>query len=108
MDFNSTTIEQAAVEWAGREEADKMKSAYTINGEMKIPREMESALTVTGIKLSSFDVKNMQEKGFAGGSKYAGKNSLSGDVWPRKLFFFFLRNSDEIQKHGNFGSLQVD
>ncbi len=91
LDFNSTTIEQAAVEWAGREEADKMKSAYTINGEMKIPREMESALTVTGIKLSSFDVKNMQEKGLISTSEMASIVTMYGKPMfkqvPFKAFF---------------------
>jgi hypothetical protein len=63
LDFNTTTIEQAALEWAGREEADKMKASFTINGEKDVPKELEGTMTVTGIKLSSFNVKGMKEKG---------------------------------------------
>jgi hypothetical protein len=91
LDFNSTTIEQAAVEWSGREAADKMKSAYTINGEMKIPKEMESALTITGLKLSSFDVKNMLEKGLISTSETVSLVTMYGKpifkTVPFKAFF---------------------
>ena len=98
LDFNSTTIEQAAVEWSGRAEADKMKSAFTINGEMKIPKEMESALTITGLKLSSFDVRNMQEKGLISNSDNASIVCMYGKPVFKKVPFkaFFQQTYSEI------------
>ena len=64
MDFNPTTFEQALVEWTDRKTADKIKSDYTIKGEIKkLPEQIETAFTITGLKLSSFDKPDMQEKG---------------------------------------------
>jgi len=40
-----------------------MKAAFTINGEKNVPKELEGTMTVTGIKLSSFSVRGMKEKG---------------------------------------------
>jgi len=104
LDFNSTTIEQAAVEWSGRAEADKMKAAFTINGEMKIPKEMESAITVTGIKLRSFDVKNMMEKGIISTSETASLVSMYGKPIfkqvPFKTFFQQSFSESGVDKFG--------
>jgi hypothetical protein len=64
MDFNPTTFEQALVEWTDRKTADRIKSDYTIKGEIKkLPEQIETAFTITGLKLSSFDKSDMQEKG---------------------------------------------
>jgi hypothetical protein len=64
MDFISTTLEMALVEWTDQKTADKFKSDYTIKGEIKkMPSELETAMIFTGVRIKSFDVNNMEEKG---------------------------------------------
>lgn len=64
MDFNTTTLEQALLEWTDRKVADKFKSDYTIKGEIKkLPSEIETALVITGLRLTSYDNPSSQEKG---------------------------------------------
>ncbi|MBI1837409.1 MAG: hypothetical protein HYR91_09110 [Flavobacteriia bacterium] len=64
MEMSSTSLEEALVEWSDRKTADKIKSDYTLKGEIsKLPSEMEATITITGITISSFDDVKMQEKG---------------------------------------------
>jgi hypothetical protein len=64
MDFNTTTFEQALLEWTDQKTADRIKSDYTIKGEIKkLPAQVETAMTITGLRLSSFDKPSEQEKG---------------------------------------------
>lgn len=54
MDFNSTTMEAAMVQWTNQALADKFKEDYTIKGEIKkVPKELENAIVITGLRLSS-------------------------------------------------------
>ena len=62
MDMKGTTIEQAIVEWVDQKAADKFKEEYVEKVEVrKLPKEMESAIVLTGIKLSSLDRSDMPE-----------------------------------------------
>lgn len=64
MDLASTTFEQALVEWTDQRIADRIKSDYTIKGEIrKMPEAMEKTITLTGLKLMSFDRISNQERG---------------------------------------------
>ena len=64
MDFNSTTFEEALVEWTNLKTADRIKSDYTIKGEIKkLPEQIETVMTITGLRLSSYDKLSSQEKG---------------------------------------------
>jgi hypothetical protein len=64
MEFNKTTLEQAMLEWSDQKTADKIKSDYTIKGEIKkLPEQLETAMTLTGLRLASFDNPSMEEKG---------------------------------------------
>jgi hypothetical protein len=55
MDFASTTLEQAIVEWDDVKTADEFKSKYTIDGvAKKVPDGMSKSITFSGIRLSSF------------------------------------------------------
>ena len=110
LDFNSTTIEQAAVEWSGREEADKMKAAYTIDGSMKYPKEFESAITITGLKLKSFDVKTMQERGFISTSENASIVCMYGKPVYKTIPFkaFFLQSFSASETVGDKFGLQIN
>jgi hypothetical protein len=53
-DFNSTTLEQAILEWVDRETADKIVSDYTLEKKVKrIPKEMRNTMVLTGVRLIS-------------------------------------------------------
>lgn len=55
MDFASTTLEQAIVEWDDVKTADEFKSKYTIEGvAKKVPDGLAKSITFSGIRLSSF------------------------------------------------------
>jgi len=62
MDFNSTTLEQAVIEWDGVKAADKLKDEFVRLGEVKkIPEALQRSMTITGLRLRSY-VKN-QDRG---------------------------------------------
>jgi len=64
MDLAATTFEQALVEWTDQRTADRIKSDYTIKGEIrKMPEPLEKTITITGLKLMSFDKISNQERG---------------------------------------------
>lgn len=64
LDFNSNTLEQALVEWTDQKTADKIKSDYSLKGEVKkVPDEFEKAIVLTGLKLDSYDKASTEEKG---------------------------------------------
>jgi len=64
MDFNSTTIENAIVEWDGLAAADKFKDEYIQDAKVKrLPDGLQSTMTITGIRLSSYDSDKGQERG---------------------------------------------
>ncbi len=55
MTFNTCTLEEAIVEWDGIEEADKLKSKFTIDNEVKkLPKSLEKSITISGIRLSYY------------------------------------------------------
>jgi hypothetical protein len=64
MDFSSTTLEQAIIEWDGKQVADKLKDEYTRSGEVKrLPDGLNKSMVVTGLRLSSFNNAKLQDKG---------------------------------------------
>ncbi|MBL1279197.1 MAG: hypothetical protein COA33_002950 [Fluviicola sp.] len=64
MSFNSTTLEQAVVEWDGQKEADKFKDEYVREGKAKkLPKSLQKTITITGLRLSSYDNNKSQDKG---------------------------------------------
>lgn len=64
MDLASTTFEQSLVEWTDQRTADRIKSDYTIKGELKkLPEQLEKTVTITGLKVTSFDKISNQERG---------------------------------------------
>ena len=110
LDFNSSTLEQAVLEWSGREEADKMKADYTINGELKYPKGLESALTITGLKIKSFDIKTMQERGFISTSETASIVCMYGKPVFKTVPFkaFFLQSYSLSETVGDKFGLQIN
>ena len=55
MAFNSSTLEQAIVEWDSREAAEETKSKYTIDGAIKkVPSGLKESIVFTGVRLESY------------------------------------------------------
>jgi hypothetical protein len=55
MAFNSSTLEQAIVEWDSREAAEETKSKYTIEGAIKkVPSGLKESIVFTGVRLASY------------------------------------------------------
>jgi len=79
MDFSSNTLEQAMVQWTDRKTADKLKSDYTLKGEIKkLPDEFEKSIVLTGLKLESFNNINNEEKGLISAASTATLVNLYG------------------------------
>jgi len=79
VDFNRTTLEQAAASWADLKVADKLKSDYTLKGEIKkMPSELENTIIITGLKLKS--IPNDQEfRGLVSSQSEAAIVSIYGE-----------------------------
>lgn len=64
MSFSSTTLEQAVVEWDGQKAADKLKDEFVRLGETKkLPKGLQNTMTISGLRLSSYDNNKSQDKG---------------------------------------------
>ena len=66
LEFNSTTLEQALLQWSDRKTADKVKEEFTLSSDKKIkkvPDALEKSIVITGIRLSSFAEPGNQERG---------------------------------------------
>ena len=92
MDFNSTTIENAIVEWDGIAAADKFKEEFIQEGKVKkMPDGLERTMTITGIRLSSYDHDKNQERGLITNVESAVLVSMYGKpimkYVPLKAFF---------------------
>lgn len=92
MDFNSTTIENAIVEWDGLAAADKFKEEYIQEGKVKkMPEGLEKCITVTGIRLSSYESERNPERGLITNVESAVLVSIYGKpvmkYLPIKAFF---------------------
>jgi hypothetical protein len=90
-DFNSTTLEQAILEWEGRELADKIKSDYALRKEFKkVPKSMENSIIITGLRLSSY-TNSDEVKGIRTSTSKAAIVNLYGEsvmkYVPMKAFF---------------------
>lgn len=63
MELKGTTFEQALVQWTDQKTADKLKEEYLTKGDIrKLPKELEQAIVVTGLKLVSYDKSDNPEK----------------------------------------------
>lgn len=90
-DFNSSTLEQALLEWDSREVADKIKSDFTLRKEMKkVPKSLESSIVITGLRLSSY-TNNQEVKGIKTSTNNAALVNFYGEsvmkIIPIKAFF---------------------
>ena len=105
VDFTTTTLEQAMVEWVDRASADKIKSDYTIQGVMKkVPRSMDETFVLTGLKLASFNKRNFEEKGLISNTNQVGLVNIYGEpvmkYIPYKAFFQQIYSGGGSDKFG--------
>ncbi|MCH2224407.1 MAG: hypothetical protein MK066_06515 [Crocinitomicaceae bacterium] len=63
MDFNSTTLEQAVLEWEGIDVADEFKEKYVQDGKAKLPSSLEKSITIAGLRLISYESGRLQSQG---------------------------------------------
>ena len=92
MDFNSTTLEQAVVEWDNLKAADKFKEEFVQEGKVKkLPEGLEKTMTITGLRLSSYDSDRLQDRGLITNVESAVLVSMYGKpvmkYVPMKAFF---------------------
>ena len=92
MDFSSTTIENALVEWDGLAAADKFKEEFVQEGKVKkMPDGLKNTMTFTGIRLSSYDHNRNDERGLITNVESAVLVSMYGQpvmkYVPLKAFF---------------------
>lgn len=79
-DFNSTTLEQALVEWTDLKTADKIKSDYTLKKEFKnVPRSMQDAIVITGLRLTSYTKSGDQQRGMKTSTAQAAIVNIYGE-----------------------------
>jgi hypothetical protein len=109
MDFGMTTLEQALVEWTDQKTADRIKSDYTIKGEIKkMPDELETALVLSGLRLSSFDKPSMQEKGLISSTDAAVIVNMYGKPVMKYVPFRAFFQQIYSEAGGDRFGLQVD
>lgn len=92
MDFNSTTLEQAVIEWDDEKAADKLKDEYVRLGEVKkLPDGLQKSMTISGLRLSSFRSDKVQDRGLITNVESAVLVSMYGKpvmkYVPFKAFF---------------------
>ncbi|MDX1653268.1 MAG: hypothetical protein R3277_12295 [Brumimicrobium sp.] len=90
-DFSSTTLEQAIAEWVDQKTADKIKSDYTLKKEFKrVPKEMEDAIIITGLRLTSYEKFGDQQRGLKTSTDQAAIVNMYGQpvmkYVPLKMF----------------------
>jgi len=98
-DFNSTTLEQALLEWTDLKTADKIKSDYTLNKEFNsVPRAMQDAIVLTGLRLTSHTRSGDQQRGLKSSTNQAAIVNIYGEpvmkYVPTKFF---------AEQRANFG-----
>ncbi len=80
MDFNSTTLEQAVIEWDDVKEADKLKDEYVrLGAAKKLPDGLGKSITITGLRLSSHTSSKSQDKGLITNVESAVLVSMYGE-----------------------------
>jgi hypothetical protein len=87
--------------------ADRVKSDYTIKGELKkLPSQLETSFVFTGLKLSSFDKRSMEEKGLISNSTTAVLvNIYDKPVFKHVPLKMFLQQMGPLAGGDRFGFL---
>ncbi len=79
IDVVSTNVLESLTEWSDAKTGEKLKTAFQEKGELKkIPSELDNAIVITGIQLSSFESKKSQERGVISTTDNTGLVSIYG------------------------------
>ncbi|PKR79529.1 hypothetical protein CW751_14610 [Brumimicrobium salinarum] len=98
-DFNSTTLEQALVEWTGLKSADKIKSDYTLKKEFKsVPKAMRDAIVISGLRLSSYTKSGNQQRGL----KSSTDNAIIVNIYNEPIMKY-VPTKFFAEQRANFG-----
>ncbi len=92
LDFGSNTMMQAITEWKDAKTADQIKNDYIQKNEVKnLPKEMETGIVITGIRLSSYNNFDNQMSGLITNTESAAiVNIYNKPIFkyvPMKAFF---------------------
>jgi hypothetical protein len=107
LDYDRSTLEMALIEWSDQKIADRVKSDYTIRGEVKkLPSQLESSFVFTGLKLSSYDRRNSEERGLISNANTA----VLVNIYEKPVFKFvplkmFLQQMGPLSGGDRFGFL---
>lgn len=87
LDFNTTTLEQALLNWSDRKTADKIKEDYTLSEDKKIkrvPDALEKSIVITGVRLKNIP-GNKDEKGLMSSVESAAIVNMYGQACMRQI-----------------------
>lgn len=90
LDFNSTTLQQALLQWADAKTADKVKEEYTLSADKKIkrvPDALEKSIVITGVHLKSFANPSVQDRGLITSVDGAAIVNFYGKAVMRQVVF---------------------
>ncbi len=96
--WSTNTLEQAVLEWDGREDADKILDQYVREGAVKkLPDGLQKSMTISGLRLSSYDSKKKQDKGLVTNVESAVLVSMYGKPVFKQVPFraFFAQTSSK-------------
>lgn len=89
LDFSSTTLEQALLNWSDRKTADKLKEDYTLSEDKKIkrvPDAFEKSIVITGVRLKSIPTSK-ESKGLMSSVEGAAIVNMYGKPVMRQVVF---------------------
>lgn len=89
LDFNSTTLEQALLEWADRKTADKVSEEYKLSSDKKlkkVPDAFEKSIVITGVRLTS-EIKNGDDRGLISSVNAAAIVNFYGKPVMKQIIF---------------------
>lgn len=86
FDMKETTLEQAAVEWSGRDAADRVIADFVLEKRLKkVPKEMQHMMVLTGVKMTSYKEFGDEQVGLRTISDNAVLVSIYGESVMRKV-----------------------
>jgi hypothetical protein len=89
LDFSSTTLEQAILNWSDRKTADKVKEEFTMSPDKKlkrVPSVLDNSIVLTGVRLKSIP-STKEEKGLMTSVNSASIVNFYGQSCMRQIYF---------------------
>jgi hypothetical protein len=101
IDSANCNLFQAVREWSDEKTANRLITAYREKGQYnKVPSEFEDGIVITGLKLASFENKQVQEKGLLTTSDLATIVNMNNNIVmkqvPIKAFLGQMYSENEI------------